>query len=536
MLFQRTGQLLAAAGYISDPQLQSAKAAYDADPGTDLPTLFARFGSASRTQICQLLEQQWGILCPEPDWWELSPDLARLIPRATAATYRVVPVRQMPDKLYLAMADPLDLTAAEAVRSLVRRNIIPVLASPTEIQQAIARLYGRDSAAQAIRDLHTEAAPEAPSPATAESQAPAVRLVNSFLEFAFSRHASDIHLEPREGEMAVRMRIDGILHQTFSVPKASQRAVIARIKVMGNMDLAEHQMPLDGRCSMAFGEETVDLRISTLPTIHGEKVVIRLLHRDPKLLTPGGIGLSGNQLTLFQNLLRNTGGVILIAGPTGSGKSSTLYTMLSQLNQAHANLISLEDPVEYRFNRINQVQINEQTGMTFAAALRSVLRQDPDIIAVGEIRDAETAQIAMRAAITGHLVLSTIHAGDAPAALDRLLDMGIAPYLLSAGLRGILSQRLVRKLCPHCLGSGCSRCFHTGYLGRTAIFEILPITAQIRRAISEQHSRELREDAIRQSGFSPMADHARELIRQGITSQEECLRTLGDLSPERSSL
>ena len=351
--------------------------------------------------------------------------------------------------------------------------------------------------------------------------------------------------------MTIRMRIDGALRAIIPVPRELQSSVISRLKIMARMDIAQKLIPQDGRANVTVRQESLDLRISTLPTIHGEKVVIRLLRKTPELATLEGIGLEGDNRERFCRLVDNaTEGVILMVGPTGSGKTSTLYAMIDRLKSEEVNLVSLEDPVEYHIDGICQVQINDKTGLTFASVLRSVLRQDPDIIAVGEIRDGETAEIAMRAAMTGHLVLSTIHTNNAVSSIDRLLDIGVEPYLIAGAVKGIVSQRLLRKVCPHCKkpyapsaeerealglppgeytfyrGAGCGECFGTGYRGRTGVFEILPVNPAIRRAI---HSRSLKdlEAAMDQADFHPIMENCRKLVLDGVTSSEEVHRVLG---------
>ena len=337
-----------------------------------------------------------------------------------------------------------------------------------------------------------------------------------------------------------------------SLPYSWVMSVISRIKIMAQMDIAQKNIPQDGRINMTVQQETLDLRVSTLPTIHGEKIVIRLLRKDARMVTIDGIGLQGENRRKFLELLSgSTEGVLLVVGPTGSGKTSTLYTMIDQKKSEEVNLISLEDPVEYHMEGVCQVQINERTDLTFANALRAVLRQDPDIIAVGEIRDGETAEIAMRAAMTGHLVLTTIHTNDALSSIDRLLDIGVEPYLIAGAVRGIISQRLVRKICPRCRqaytptqeetallelpwgeelkfyrGAGCSDCFQTGYRGRTAVFEILPVTPEIRRAIHRRDIKELQE-AVHHSTFQPLLVNCVQLVEQGVTTTEEIFRIIG---------
>ena len=345
-----------------------------------------------------------------------------------------------------------------------------------------------------------------------------------------------------------------MLHRILNVPKDLQASVISRIKVMGKMNIAEHRIPQDGRANVRIKSEDIDLRISTLPTIYGEKVVIRLLNKSISLLSKTGIGLTGSDLEKYVRLISNHNGVVLIVGPTGSGKSSTMYTMIGELNQEAVNLVTLEDPVEYNISGINQVQINEKVGMTFANGLRSILRQDPDIIAVGEIRDGETAEIAMRAAITGHLVLSTIHTNDAISTIDRLKDIGVEPYLVASALNGIISQRLVRCICPNCKtaytptdeeleilglrpgngttfyrGKGCPHCFDTGYRGRTGVFEILIMNRETRRCISENDSKANLLKAAEGPDFVSIRDNCRRLVLEGVTTVEEAKRTINSV-------
>jgi len=383
------------------------------------------------------------------------------------------------------------------------------------------------------------------------NSAPTIRLVNSIIERAVTELASDVHIEPREDEVMVRMRIDGMMRNIFTVPKDLQGSVISRLKIMGNMDISQHRLPLDGRCNVRIRQQDIDLRISTLPTIYGEKVVLRLLKKTAELLTMEGLGLRDENLELFQKLIHNNSeGVILIVGPTGSGKSSTMYTMVKDLNNEEVNLITLEDPVEYNIDGVNQVQINEKTGLTFANTLRAVLRQDPDIIGVGEIRDSETGEIALRAAMTGHLVLSTIHTNDARSSIDRLLGLGIEPYLISGSVKGIVSQRLVRRICKKCReeytpdttetdilklpsdrkykffkGRGCPECFYTGYRGRVAVFEILVFNSEIKRAIMANDAMAL-EETIEASGFVPIIENCRELVFEGTTTAKEVSRAV----------
>ena len=557
MIYKRLGAMLVTAGYITEEQLNTAIEIQKEQPGKMLGDVLIKQGFVTQNVVYKTLESQLGIKYIDLTNFELDQDLIRLVPMHMAKKYSVVPVSADGDALYLAMSDPLNFLATDAVQQTTKRKVVPLLATMEGIEYAISFLYGSVTTEKALRDLSgsgDEVASEFEITVIdddKENSAPTIRLVNSFLEYAVNQNASDIHLEPRESAMYVRMRIDGVLRQVFVVPRSNQNAVIARIKVMGNMNIAEHKIPLDGRSNVRIGERDIDLRISTLPTVYGEKVVIRMLYKSSSLLSTKGIGLTGKNLRQFNSLLDNSNGVILIVGPTGSGKSSSMYTMIGKLNTETVNLVTLEDPVEYNFDGVNQVQINEKTGMTFASGLRSILRQDPDIIAVGEIRDGETADIAMRAAITGHLVLSTLHTNDAPSTIDRLLDMGVERFLISSALKGVISQRLVRRICPFCKepytpsgeeqkklhlpysaarvfyrGKGCTRCFNTGYRGRTAVFEILMINQEIRRGIADGVPYSQLRSLIDQSDFEPMIYDCIRLVENGTTTVDEAYRTV----------
>lgn len=559
MAYKRFGELLVKDGIITPEQLKSALT-QQKQSGGKIGEILLNMGCITRETLYSTLESQLGIPFVDLNAITIPADCVRFLSRAQATRHTVVAIAADGSVVTLAMADPMNFVVIEEVKKTSRCRVKTCLADPEAIGRAIANLYGNETTERALEQLKNEAVPtELQSTiaavnilgADSEDAAPTIRLVNSFLEYAVNQNCSDIHLEPRESEMAVRMRIDGVLRRVYSVPRAIQNAVIARIKVMGNMNIAEHKIPLDGRSNIRVGTQDVDLRISTLPTVYGEKVVIRLLRKSSELLNTDGIGLVGDNLRKFNALLENSNGVILIVGPTGSGKSSSMYTMIAKLNTEQVNLVTLEDPVEYNFDGVNQVQINEKTGMTFASGLRSILRQDPDIIAVGEIRDGETADIAMRAAITGHLVLSTLHTNDAPSTLDRLMDMGVEPYLISSALKGIISQRLVRRICPHCReaysptreeqsmlhldydpdrvfyrGKGCPMCYQTGYRGRTAVFEILVLNNAVKQAVADNapHSELMRR--ISESDFVPLIRDCVRLVQEGVTTVQEAYRTV----------
>ncbi len=556
MKYKRLGDLLIGIGLITQKQLDAALAAQK-ESKKRLGEALIDEGFLTEAQLIEALEMQLGIEFVDLGNFLIDPTMSHTVPKTIAKKYGVVPVRKDRDNLYLAMSDPLNFKAIEEARAATRLRVTPMIATVEGIDRAIQTLYGSEGVSRAIEEMkrttRTPAMEDLAPAATAVDDdtmsAPTVRLVNSIIERAVTERASDIHLEPHEDELLVRMRVDGLMRDILNVPKNLQSAVISRLKVMGTMDISEKRIPQDGRANVTIKQKNIDLRMSTLPTLFGEKLLIRLLDKDAQFLDKESIGLGGHDAQWYDDLLRAKSGVVLIAGPTGSGKSSTMQTMIRQLNTRTVNLISLEDPVEYQIKGVNQVQINDKVGMTFASGLRAILRQDPDIIAVGEIRDGETADIAMRAAITGHTVLSTIHTSDAAAAVDRLIDIGVEPYLIAGAVRGILSQRLVRRICPHCReaytpereeleriglqdekdlvlyrGKGCPMCFHTGYHGRTGVFEVLKITPALRRAIHQRSSREKLRELALESGYVPLEQNAVRMVLEGVTTVEEALK------------
>ena len=560
MAYKRLGDVLIDAGLISDDQLERALA-HQKGTNRRLGEVLIDEEVITEAELIEALQMQLGIEFIDLSQYDIDPEMSRVVSKNVARTYSVVPVKSTPEEVYLAMSDPLNFLAIEAVKTASRKRVVPMVATNDAIQRAIMTLYGNEGAARAIEEMKREvrqgdeestfSSSTLGDDADAQS-APTVRLVNSIIERAATERASDIHIEPRETDVHVRMRIDGIMRTILTVPKELQQSVIARLKIMGTMNTSERRIPQDGRANVRIKKQDIDLRISTLPTIHGETVVIRLLEKDENLLEAGGIGLVGDDLAKYRTLIRSSNGMVLIVGPTGSGKSSTMYTMIRELNTDAVNLVTLEDPVEYNINGVNQVQINEKVGMTFAGALRAVLRQDPDIVAVGEIRDGETAEIAMRAAITGHLVLSTVHTYDAASTIDRLIDIGVEPYLIASGVRGIVSQRLVRCVCPHCReayapdpeefeaigmpydpeakfyrGTGCPMCFNTGYRGRTGVFEILMLDRDLRSRITGGATRAALQEAIEATGkHKSMLQGLQRLVLEGTTTAEEARKTM----------
>lgn len=557
--YMRLGDLLISAGVIRPEQLNDALA-IQKKTRERLGDVLINNGIITEQQLIEALQMQLGVDFVDLTAVSIPLELARFVPRSIAKKYCVVPVKLQKDELYVAMSDPLNFEAQEEVKSASHKQVVPMIATRRAVEQAIATLYGNEGTARAIEEMKREAGsnqadivPVQMSKAVdnGAAEAPTIRFVNSVIERAITERASDIHLEPQEGEMVVRMRIDGVLRRVFTVPANLQATVIARLKIMGGMNIAERKIPQDGRAMVTAKDKEIDLRISSIPTIYGEKIVLRLLDKSSGHINRKTIGLEGEAEKKYDRLLKNSSGVILIVGPTGSGKSTTMCAMIQELCSEQTNIMTLEDPVEYNIPGTNQCQINEKTGMTFAAGLRSILRQDPDVISVGEIRDGETASIAVRAAITGHLVISTLHTNDAVSTISRLVDIGVEPYMISSALRGVVSQRLVRKICPHCRkaytpteeekrmvgiaenedvtfykGEGCQECGRTGYRGRRGVFEILTLDAALRREVANNASSEELTKTALENGFVTMKDNCRRLVLEGVTTVAEAAKAI----------
>ena len=559
----RLGDVLVNAGVVTEADIERGLQLQKGS-GKRLGTVLLDNGIISEADLINALRTQLGIEFVDLTKVNIPIELAEAVPKNIAKQYQVVPIRIFRDELYLAMSDPLNFYALEEVRKAVHKKVVPVLATADAIEHSIQILYGNVGAAKAIEEMKREVAGDsgltvdAAFSATEISDegtdsAPTIRLVNSIIERAVNERASDIHMEPGEENLRVRMRIDGLLREILTVPKELQASVISRMKIMSGMDIAERRIPQDGRFNVKIKDKEIDMRVSTLPTVYGEKVVSRLLDKSGGNITREGVGLEGEDLRKYDQLMKTRNGVLLLVGPTGSGKSTTMYAMINDLNTSEVNLVTLEDPVEYNVDGVNQVQINEKTGMTFAAGLRAILRQDPDIIAVGEIRDGETAEIAMRSAITGHIVLSTIHTNDAMGTIERLENIGVAPYLTASALKGVISQRLIRCICPDCKkpytaspeeveemgldpskeytfykGEGCPSCFNVGYKGRRAVFEILNIDEKIRHIINSGGGRnEIEEYVTRpESDFVTLHENAVRLVLDGVTTEEEVMRVI----------
>ncbi|MEE0955968.1 MAG: GspE/PulE family protein [Eubacterium sp.] len=549
----RLGDMLVSLKIITDEQLREALR-MQKEQKKRLGEVLIDNGFITETQLIDTLRIQLGIDFIDLAKTDIDPGMSKYVPKSLAKKAGIIPVRVAKDSLFLAMTDPLNFFAIEEAQDTSKKKIIPMIATKAAVDHAINVLYGNEGAAEAIAQMRAEAGISNSQVNTIEEEtenAPTIRLVNSIIERAVNERASDIHFEPTKGDMVIRMRIDGRLHKILTVPSELQDSVVSRLKIMSRLNIVEKRVPQDGRAMIRLKSRDIDMRLSTLPTIYGEKIVVRILGTEEGMLDRKGIGIPPAENRKLDRLLAHTSGVIMIVGPTGSGKSSTMYTLVRELLSEHTNLITLEDPVEYNIEGATQVQINEKVGLTFASGLRAILRQDPDIICVGEIRDGETAEIAMRAAMTGHLVITTIHTEDAVSAIDRLKDMGVAPYLIASGLCGIISQRLLRRICTNCReeyhpdpaliemagfpnrmnrryfhGKGCDNCFNSGYRGRVGVFEVLMMNDELRKCITDGADKQTFARLAAKTDYVPMIGHAEELVEQGITTVEEVVRTI----------
>jgi type IV pilus assembly protein PilB len=493
-------------------------------------------------------------------------EVVDLIPLDLAQTYKMVAVARLGRKLFVAMADPLNVLALDDLRR-VRPNlqIVPLISTEKSVVDFLNNLQsqvsgGIDAILKDVDVSDVELAKDKSEEINLDQlvesseEGPVIKLVNLMLVQAIKDRASDIHIEPFEKQLRLRYRVDGVLYDSTAPPKGLQSAIASRIKIMANLDIAERRLPQDGRFRIKLAGRDVDLRVSVLPTVHGEKIVMRVLDKGNLSLNLESLGLPPDDLEKFRNAIDAPHGMILMTGPTGSGKTSTLYAVLTQLNTSDVNIVTVEDPVEYQMAGVNQVQVKPEIGLTFAGGLRSILRQDPDIVMVGEIRDSETADIAVKAALTGHLVLSTLHTNDAPGAIARMVDMGIEPFLVSSSLLMVCAQRLLRKICPHCKetlkvpadvikrlsmsddevssntyyrGRGCSRCKDTGFLGRMAILEVLGITNALREQILHNTSAKAIKEIALKDGLRTLRLAGLEKAKAGLTSLDEVLRVSG---------
>ena len=553
----RLGEILIARGKLDAAGVERALRLQQ-DTGERLGTLLVTLGLCAQRDVCEALATQLQLPLLDAAGYPEFPILEERISPRFLREARALPVREDEQELALAMADPTDEYTIGAFRMVTGRDVRPLVAIPSELDAALERLYGagRTAVGQIVGDVEQrdELAFDADVQHLKDlaSEAPVIRLVSLIITNALEARASDIHIEPFENRLIVRYRIDGVLHEVESPPRRFSAAVISRIKIMANLDIAERRLPQDGRIRLRVQGKEIDLRVSTVPTMHGESVVLRILDKGGVALDFKRLGFEEDTLARFLEILMQPHGILLVTGPTGSGKTTTLYTALERLNQPDVKILTVEDPVEYQMPGINQIQVKPQINLTFANALRSIVRQDPDVIMIGEIRDLETAEIAVQSALTGHLVLSTVHTNDAPSTVNRLLDMGVDDYLLTSTVIGILAQRLVRTLCESCKEAhvalpeiveqmglarfssekeitlyrpkGCPQCAQTGYSGRVSIMEMLPMTDPLRSLVMKHATAtDLKAEAIRERMLTMYEDGMRKAVR-GITTFEEVLR------------
>jgi len=514
-----------------------------------LGQILVRLGFVTQDQIEAALAQESGTVQKNLEFVEIDLDAVKLITEEIARKYKLIPISRESDILTVAMVDTFDVVAVDEVQNQSGLEVNVIAASEKDVLEAINKYYGFSGSIDEVVD---QALAEGLGKDRADQEAqeaPIIRLVNQLILRGVNEGATDVHFEPDEKVLRVRYRLDGALQQGFLLPKQLQPSVIARIKILADLNIAESRIPQDGKIRFQVGKKDVDLRVSTLPTIHGENVVMRILAKSKVILGLEDLGFSPQNLEIFTEMIQRPHGIILVTGPTGSGKTTTLYTALAHINSLDKKIATLEDPVEYQLSVIRQTQINEEIGMTFASGLRSLLRQDPDVILVGEMRDSETAEMAIRAALTGHLVFSTLHTNDAAGALPRLIDMGLDPYLLASSIIMVLAQRLVRKICPDCKesytvpaeelqalglgemegfsfyrGTGCDKCNQSGYRGRAAIYELLPVNDAVRELILQgASSGEIQKCAMGQ-GMMPMRNDGFKKVVVGLTTIDEVMR------------
>ena len=558
----RIGDLLVEAGAITDEQLQEALAKQKEDGGM-LGNVIMDLGFISRELLITVLTAQLGIDYCEIQSVKIDEEVVDLVSKDIVQKYKVMPIgfaEDNPNILQVAMADPLDLMAIDDISIASGFQIEPLISFEDDIENVIGKHYGSAEAMEAAEAYKLEmgtGAEDEEGGSDEVDNSPIVLLVNQIIEGGVRQRASDIHIEALESNVRVRYRIDGALKQVMTYELSILPAISARIKIIGGMDIAEKRKPQDGRITIIVDRKEFDVRVSILPTVYGEKTVMRLTSKDGLTKPKSGLGFSDDEIEVFDGILSNPHGIILVTGPTGSGKSTTLYTSLSELNTEDVNIITVEDPVEANINGINQVQVNVKADMTFAAALRSILRQDPDIIMIGEIRDGETAQIAVQAAITGHLVVSTLHTNSAASTVTRIIDMGIEPYVAGDALVGVIAQRLVRRLCTSCrvprladedekvvLGVkdpeedtviyepvGCPLCNDTGYSGRIGVYEMMPVSKKLQSVIAKGATADVIEEQALSEGMSTLKMSAARHVLNGTTSMAEMKKivyTTGD--------
>lgn len=564
----RLGDLLIDKQIISPEQLAAALQQQQ-QTGQRLGRALVEMGVMEEAELQRILAKHLNLQFIDLELQAINSSLAAYVPENLARRYRALPIRLQDEQLIIGLADPTDLTARDALRQAIKHPLQFAVIRESQVVSEIERLYGQQGEIRklagalegSIQDSDFDLANLAAN--SSGEDLPVVKLLQQILQDAVSRQASDIHIEPDEHSLRVRMRVDGHLQEQIINEKRIAKALVVRLKLMAQLNISERRLPQDGRASIRVQDRNLDIRMATLPTIHGEAMVLRLLDQSAGILNLGELGMSATLQRQFKRMLARPHGLILVTGPTGSGKTTTLYAALNHLNIPDRKIITVEDPIEYRLSRINQVQVNTQVGLDFPRVLRSVLRHDPDVILVGEMRDQETVTIGVRAALTGHLVLSTLHTNDAIASALRLADMGVEPWLSAGALRGVLAQRLVRKLCPHCKApaqldagqkawlhhlqpgagqgnywqaNGCSQCNNTGYKGRQGVYEMLELSPELLDAMRNQQHKLFHRLAEEAAGYRPLALEALALADQGLTDVQEVLRLVSDLGEPTEQL
>jgi type IV pilus assembly protein PilB len=552
---KQLGQILLEQGLISEEHLQRALDEHRNTPKS-LGRVLIDLGYIRERDLVRALAEQVGLEFVDLTEYRIDAAATALLPEALCRRYRALPIGEQDGKLLVAMSDPANVYALDDIRTITGRDVRPVVATANDVEQSIQKFSGMSEQAEA---LASEAADALDSEAgvtveAAVEDAPIVKLVQAIMTQAAADRASDVHIEPTETDVRVRFRVDGVLHEVMHSPKSIQAGLISRLKVMGDLNIAEKRIPQDGRVSLRINNRSLDLRLATLPTVHGEKIVIRILDKTNALLALSELGFLPQAFESYERSFRKPYGAILVTGPTGSGKSTTLYATLNIVNSVDRHIVTVEDPVEYRLPGVNQIQVNPKAGLTFASALRSILRADPDIILIGEIRDRETAMIAVESALTGHLVLSSLHTNDAPSAITRLIEMQVETFLVGSAIDCVVAQRLARQLCQKCkqtyapeeselieagypesrirdLGvffraSGCQSCSNTGYRGRIGLYEVMPMTEEIERLTVDRASSETVKRVAVEQGMYTLRDDGLHKAASGLTSIEEIARVV----------
>jgi type IV pilus assembly protein PilB len=552
---KQLGQILLEQGLISEEHLQRALDEHRNTPKS-LGRVLIDLGYIRERDLVRALAEQVGLEFVDLTEYRIDAAATALLPEALCRRYRALPIEEQDGKLLVAMSDPANVYALDDIRTITGRDVRPVVATANDVEQSIQKFSGKSEQVEA---LASEAADALDSEAgvtveAAVEDAPIVKLVQAIMTQAAADRASDVHIEPTETDVRVRFRVDGVLHEVMHSPKSIQAGLISRLKVMGDLNIAEKRIPQDGRVSLRINNRSLDLRLATLPTVHGEKIVIRILDKSNALLALSELGFLPQAFESYERSFRKPYGAILVTGPTGSGKSTTLYATLNIVNSVDRHIVTVEDPVEYRLPGVNQIQVNPKAGLTFVSALRSILCADPDIILIGEIRDRETAMIAVESALTGHLVLSSLHTNDAPSAITRLIEMQVETFLVGSAIDCVVAQRLARQLCQKCkqayapeeselieagyaesripdLGvffrpSGCQSCSNTGYRGRIGLYEVMPMTEEIERLTVDRASSETVKRVALEQGMYTLRDDGLHKAASGLTSIEEIARVV----------